>query len=153
MKIRILCVGKIKEEFYRKQLAEYQKSINKYCQFEIIEVEDEKTMERLSETERNRILKIEGERLNKYLMDNPGELIVALCIEGKKFSSEEWNQKLKNWIQQRELQQVTYIIGGSLGLDSDIVRKADVKLSFSNLTFPHQLMRVMLTEQILAGYL
>ncbi|MBQ8148845.1 MAG: 23S rRNA (pseudouridine(1915)-N(3))-methyltransferase RlmH [Lachnospiraceae bacterium] len=149
MKIRILCVGKIKEDFYRKKLEEYSKQINKQYTFEIIEVEDEKTQEQLSDVERDKILRIEGERLLKYLKQETGDYVVALCINGRKYTTAEWTEVLKKRILQQEYRQVTYVIGGSLGLDASVVKLADTKLSFSDLTFPHQLMRVILAEQIL----
>lgn len=145
---RIVCVGKVKEDFYRKRIEELAKEIRKKHVFQIIEVEDEKTPENLSAMERERILKIEGGKLLHALPHHPEELIVALCIEGKQYSTEEWNRQLGTWSEQKEYKQVTYIIGGSLGLDAEVVKRADVKLSFSKLTFPHQLMRVIVTEQI-----
>ncbi|MBP3506421.1 MAG: 23S rRNA (pseudouridine(1915)-N(3))-methyltransferase RlmH [Lachnospiraceae bacterium] len=148
MKIRILCVGKVKEEFYQKQIKEYHAQIQKHCSFEIIEIEDEKTEEHLTEPERERILKIEGQRLLKHLDNHEREFVVALCIDGKQYSTEAWKKKVNTIIKQQEIQQITYIVGGSLGLDAQVVQRADFKLSFSKLTFPHQLMRVMLTEQI-----
>lgn len=148
MKIRVLCVGKVKEEFFQKQLQEYVVRIRRHCDFEIVEVEDEKTEEQLSESERKRILSTEGQRLLKYLEHRQDELVVALCIEGKQYSTENWKRKLAMVTEQRELHQITYIIGGSLGLDTQVVSRADLKLSFSKLTFPHQLMRVLLAEQI-----
>lgn len=148
MKYRILCVGKVKENFYRQRLEELAREIRKKHTFQIIEVEDEKTSENLSDAERKSILKIEGEKLLRALPFNSKELIVALCIDGEQYSTEGWIERLYILAEQKEYNQITYIIGGSLGLDSDVVKRADLKLSFSNLTFPHQLMRVMLAEQI-----
>lgn len=153
MKIRILCVGKVKEAFYRKQIEEYAVRIRKQHSFEIIEVEDEKTAEHMSEAKRRKVLELEGDRLLKYLERRPEELVAALCIEGKLYSSQAWRKQLQEQIRQRELQQITYVIGGSLGLDERVLRQADQHLSFSRLTFPHQLMRVLLTEQIACHYL
>lgn len=149
MKYRIVCVGKLKEEFYRKRLEELAKDISKTDSFEMIEVNDEKTAENLSPIEREKILRQEGERILRYLPSNQKELIVALCIEGKQYSTKEWAEKLHILLEQREYEQITYVIGGSLGLDDMVVNRADLKLSFSNMTFPHQLMRVVLAEQIL----
>ncbi len=148
MKYRILCVGKVKENFYRQRLEELAREIRKKHTFQIIEVEDEKTSENLSDAERKSILKIEGEKLLRALPFNSKELIAALCIDGEQYSTEGWIERLYILAEQKEYNQITYIIGGSLGLDSDVVKRADLKLSFSNLTFPHQLMRVMLAEQI-----
>lgn len=153
MKIRILCVGKVKEEFYRKKIIEYSAEIRRKSQLEIIEVEDERTTEHMSDLERNKLLRIEGERLLKHLERNPKEFVAVLCIEGKAYSSPEWSRKLQNQIRQNEIQQITYIIGGSLGLDQRVMERADQSLSFSHLTFPHQLMRVILMEQIARHYL
>lgn len=153
MKIRILCVGKVKEGFYRRLIEEYSTSIRKRCSFEILEVEDEKTAEHMSEAERRKLLEVEGDRLLKYLDRNPKELVAALCIEGKMYSSQDWSSLIREQIRQKEIQQITYIIGGSLGLDARVVRRADLTLSFSRLTFPHQLMRVLLAEQIACHYL
>lgn len=151
MKIRILSVGKVKEDFYRNRIKEYRTIIEKKCSFEIIEVEDEKTAEHMSELEIQQVQNAEGERLLKYLGRNTEELVIALCIDGTMYATREWNQKLRSPIQQGEIRQITYIIGGSLGLAANVIQRADFKLSFSGLTFPHQLMRVLLTEQI-AGF-
>lgn len=153
MKIRILCVGKVKEAFYRKQIEEYAARIRKEYSFEILEVADEKTAEHMSEAERKKLLELEGDRLLKHLDRNPRELVAALCIEGKMYSSQTWSNHLQEQIRKKEIQQITYIIGGSLGLDARVVRRADLSLSFSRLTFPHQLMRVLLVEQIACHYL
>lgn len=148
MKYRILCVGRIKEGFYRKRMEELCKQIQNNHSIQIMEVEDERTPDPLSHADRMRILKTEGERLLRLLPYNSKELIIALCIDGKQFSTEDWKKRLHQWMEQGGYEQVTYIIGGSLGLDADVIRRAHIRLSFSYLTFPHQLMRVMLAEQI-----
>lgn len=148
MKIRILCVGKVKEEFYRRRIREYSEEIQKHHSFEIIEVADEKTEENMSEAERNKRLSLEGERLLKHLSRNAGEYVVAFCIEGKPITSRDWQRMLKVQAEQNEIRQLTFIIGGSLGLDPSVTALANQRWSISNLTFPHQLMRVILTEQI-----
>lgn len=148
MKIRILCVGALKEEAYKIKIAADAARIRKKCEFEIIEVKDEKNAEHMSDAEILKVKQKEGERLLPYLKKTPGEFVVALCIEGKMHTSESWKQKLKEWREQRQLQQITYIIGGSLGLDPAVIKRADYSLSISRLTFPHNLMRVLLTEQI-----
>lgn len=148
MKIRILCVGKIKESFYRKRIEELSMEIKKKSALEIIEVEDEKTIEGGSPAELQRIRELEGKRLQRYLTGEAHERRIALCIDGKRYSSQEWNQKIKRDIWEQEINQLTYIIGGSVGMDEAVIQMADVKLSFSNMTFPHQLMRVLLLEQI-----
>lgn len=148
MKIRVLCVGKVKEEFYRKRIQELADEIRKNCEFEIVEVADEKTEENMSENQIAKTVQIEGERILKYLTNNNRELVVCLCIEGKQYTSEVWKQQLRTLMEQYEYNQITYVIGGSLGLSEEVVKKANVKLSFSAMTFPHQLMRVMLIDQI-----
>lgn len=145
MKIRVLCVGKIKEPYLRKGIDYYIKSISKKCQIEIIELEDEKTPDHASAKEEAQIKATEGNRMLKYIPDQAK--VVALCIEGKAMTTAQ----LKNMMKQYQMQQVSevvFIIGGSLGLADFIVKRADVKLSFSNMTFPHQMMRMILLEQI-----
>lgn len=148
MKIRIVCVGRIKESFYRKRIEELSMEIKKKAALEIIEVEDEKTVEGGSPAELQRIRRLEGKRMERYLTGEAYERRIALCIDGKKYSSQEWNRKITRDIREQEIQQLTYIIGGSVGMDEAVIQMADVKLSFSNMTFPHQLMRVLLLEQI-----
>ena len=150
MKIRIICVGKVKEAFYRNRIREYSALIQKRCPFEIIEVADERTAEHMSETEVRNVLKVEGERLLNYLKPDGEELVTALCIDGETYTTGEWIKGLESQMKQKDIRQFTFIIGGSLGLAEAVIRRADRKLSFSNLTFPHQLMRVMLTEQLAA---
>lgn len=148
MKIRILCVGRVKEAFYRNQLEDYAKAIRKRAEFEIIEVEDEKTGEHMSDVEIRKVIQTEGDRMKKYLVRTPGRLIVALCIDGKRYSTEQWGKRLQQIIKEQEITEVTYVIGGSLGLAEEIGSLANQRLSFSALTYPHQLMRVILVQQI-----
>lgn len=153
MKIRILCVGKIKEKFYRQRIQELEQKIKKKAELEIIEVEDERTPDGSNEGNLNRIRRAEGERLLHYLQNDAEELVIALCIDGKKYNQELLKKTLQNRIQNYGIRRITYIIGGSVGLDERVVRRADIRLSFSDMTFPHQLMRVMLLEQISDIYL
>lgn len=149
MKISILCVGKVKEKFFRMAVDEYVKRLSRYCKLEIIEVADEKTAENASEHEVALIKDKEGERLSKYI--RPEGMLVVLEIQGKMFSSEELSEK----IQQSGIHgesHIQFVIGGSLGLSDKILNKADILLSFSKMTFPHQLMRVILLEQIYRSY-
>lgn len=148
MKIRVLCVGKVKEDFYRRRIKELQQQIAKRTQIEIIEVEDERTPDGSSEMSLNRIREAERERLLHYLPNQAETLVIALCIEGKKYNQEQWKVMLQKQIREYGIREVTYIIGGSVGLDERVVRRADIRMSFSDMTFPHQLMRVMLMEQI-----
>lgn len=146
-KITLLTVGKLKEDFYRRAAAEYQKRLSRYCRLEIIEVADEKTPDGAAEEEAVR--RKEGERLKKYIRD--GAYVVTLEIEGKMLDSEEFARRLDRLAVQGK-SHLIFIIGGSLGLSDEICRKSDFALSFSRMTFPHQLMRVILLEQIYRGY-
>jgi 23S rRNA (pseudouridine1915-N3)-methyltransferase len=149
LKITILCVGKIKEKFYRDAIAEYQKRLSRYCNLEIIEVADEKTPEHASETMADQIKAKEAERMEKYLKE--GAHICALAIEGTQLDSVELSEKIDR-LGTSGTSHIIFIIGGSLGLSEQILKRAHWKLSFSRMTFPHQLMRVILLEQIYRSY-
>ena len=149
MKISILCVGKVKEKFYRVAIDEFTKRLSRYCKLEIIEVSDEKTEEQSSETEIRLVKEKEGERLLKNLKEDA--YVIALCIDGKQLDSEELSEKMEK-LGIQGVSHICFIIGGSLGLSDAVVKRADFKLSFSKMTFPHQLMRVILLEQIYRGY-
>lgn len=149
MKITILCVGKIKEKFYRDAIAEYDKRLSRYCKLEIAEVADEKTPDRASEHEELLIKEKEAERMEKYLKD--GAYVIALAIDGKQLDSVELSEKLEQ-LGTTGTSHIIFVIGGSLGLSDRILKRADYRLSFSKMTFPHQLMRVILLEQIYRGY-
>ena len=149
MKISVLCVGKIKERFYREALAEYSKRLSRYCQFDIIEVSDEKTPDKASEALENQIKDIEGSRLLKKLPE--GAYVIALCIDGTQLDSVALSEKISQ-ITVSGINHIVFVIGGSLGLSKSIIEKADYKLSFSKLTFPHQLMRVILSEQVYRAF-
>lgn len=149
MKITILCVGKIKEKYFIDAIKEYSKRLSKYVNLEIIEVSDEKTPDNASETVEKQIKEKEGERLLKYIKDN--QYVITLEIAGKQLDSVE----LSNHINKLGIDgksNICFVIGGSLGLDDRIKKRADFKLSFSKMTFPHQLMRVVLLEQIYRAY-
>ena len=139
MKITIVCVGKIKEDFYTKAIWEYSKRLSRYCKLEILEVADEKTPDGAGAALERQIKEKEGERIRKAIKED--SFVVALAIEGKKKTSEQFGDS-----------HITFVIGGSLGLDEDVLKRADVLLSFSDFTFPHQLMRVILLEQIYRGF-
>ena len=149
MKISILCVGKVKEKFYREAIDEFTKRLSRYCKLEIIEVSDEKTEEQSSETEIRLVKEKEGERLLKNLKEDA--YVIALCIDGKQLDSEELSEKMEK-LGIQGVSHIWFIIGGSHGLSDAVVKRADFKLSFSKMTFPHQLMRVILLEQIYRGY-
>jgi len=149
VKITILCVGKIKEKFYRDAIAEYEKRLSRYCKLEIIEVADEKTPDNASEVEENKIKEKEAERMQKYLKD--GAFICALAIDGKQPDSVELSEKIEQ-LGTGGTSHIIFMIGGSLGMADELLKKADMKLSFSRMTFPHQLMRVILLEQVYRAY-
>ena len=149
MKISIICVGKIKEKFYRMALEEYQKRLSRYCKLEIIEVGDEKTPDGASEAEEKQIKNREGEKILRLIKKDG--VVIALAIEGKQLSSEELAGRI-NSLGIQGSSHIQFIIGGSLGLSEEVIQAADSLLSFSKMTFPHQLMRVILLEQIYRSY-
>lgn len=141
MKISLITVGKVKEQYLRDAIAEYSKRLSRYCKLDIVEVADEKTPEHASEGVERQIKAKEGERIAKHIRDD------ALAIEGQQLTSEELAQKIDG-LGVHGTSHIQLIIGGSLGLDPTIVKRADYLLSFSKMTFPHQLMRVILLEQL-----
>jgi 23S rRNA (pseudouridine1915-N3)-methyltransferase len=149
MKITIVCVGKIKERFYAGAVAEYLKRLGRYCNTAIVEVADEKTKEQATDNEISIVKNREGERILKNLRDDM--YVIALAIEGKMLSSKELSQKIES-LGVGGTSHICFIIGGSLGLSDEVLKRADFKLSFSRMTFPHQLMRVILLEQIYRSY-
>lgn len=149
MKITLVTVGKIKEKFYTEALAEYAKRLSRYCKLEIVQVADEKTPDKASELEEQQIKKREGERILAQIKD--GAYVIALAIEGKMLDSEELAKKIEQ-LGVGGTSQIVFVIGGSLGLSDAVLKRADYKLSFSKMTFPHQLMRVILLEQIYRSY-
>lgn len=149
MKITVIAVGKIKEKFYIQAIEEYTKRLSRYCKLEIIQVADEKTTESSTETEMNLIKQKEADRILKRIPEDA--YVISLEIQGKMFDSMEFAQKI-NTLGVSGISHIVFIIGGSLGLHSSVSDRADFKLSFSKMTFPHQLMRVILLEQIYRSY-
>lgn len=149
MNIEILCVGKVKEKFYREAISEYSKRLSRYCRLSIIEVQDEKTPENAPPALSDKIKSIEGKRLLSHLSDRT--FVIVLAIDGKKLDSVHLASKI-NSLALSGKSNITFIIGGSLGLSDEVIKKADMSLSFSDMTFPHQLMRVILLEQIYRSY-
>ena len=145
MNIDIAAVGKIKEKYFADGIKEYTKRLGRHCTLNIIEVEDEKTPESLSDKEMELAKQREGERLLSKIPS--GTFVIALAIEGKQLSSEELSEKLSD-IMVDGSSHVVFVIGGSLGLSQEVLSRSQMKLSFSKMTFPHQLMRVVLLEQI-----
>lgn len=149
MKITLLTVGKIKEKYFTGAIEEYVKRLSRYCKMEIIEVADEKTPDNASAAMEDIIRSKEAERLVKYIPEQA--YVVVLAIKGKMIDSVELSQKIEQ-IGVNGQSHIVFIIGGSLGLDDQIITRADYQLSFSKMTFPHQLMRVILLEQIYRAY-
>ena len=149
MKITLLTVGKIKEKYFTMAISEYKKRLSRYCKLEIIEATDEKTPDNASEHEEDLIRAKEGDRLAKYIKD--GAYVISLAINGKQHSSEEFADKIDK-LGINGVSHIIFIIGGSIGIDKDILKNSNELLSFSKMTFPHQLMRVVLLEQIYRAY-
>ena len=149
MKITLITVGKIKEKYLRDAVAEYSKRLSRYCKLEIIEVADEKTPDQASETVEENIRAKEGERIMKYIRDDM--YVITLEIGGRMLSSEEFAEKIETLGVQGK-SSITFVIGGSIGLGQEVLKRSDYALSFSKMTFPHQLMRVVLLEQVYRGY-
>lgn len=149
MKITVITVGKIKEKFYTDAIAEYEKRLSRYCKLEIIQVADEKTPDRASLLEEQQIRAKEGERILTQIKD--GAYVIALAIEGRMLDSVELSHKIAQ-LGVGGQGHLIFLIGGSLGLSEEVLKRADYLLSFSKMTFPHQLMRVILLEQVYRGY-
>ena len=145
MNITIVSVGKIKEKFMVDGIKEYSKRLSKYCKLKFIEVDDEKAPENLSENEMKMVKNKEGEKILSKI--NSNTYIISLAIDGSLLSSEELSYKLDELALNGQ-SDITFIIGGSLGLSDEVLKRSHFKLSFSKMTFPHQLMKLILLEQI-----
>jgi 23S rRNA (pseudouridine1915-N3)-methyltransferase len=149
MKITVLAVGKIKEKYLRDAIDEYAKRLSKYCKLEVIEVADEKVPDKAGEAIYQEVRRKEGDRLLKFIRDDA--YVITLEILGKQLSSEEFAQKIENLgIQGKS--HLIFVIGGSIGLSKEVMNRSDFAMSFSKMTFPHQLMRVILLEQVYRSY-
>lgn len=149
MKITLITVGKIKEKYLKDAIAEYSKRLSRYCKLEIVEVADEKTPDNASDTVEDAIRDKEGERILKYIKEDA--YVFTLEIAGKMLTSEEMAEKIEK-LGVQGTSHIIFIIGGSIGLGKEILKRSDYALSFSKMTFPHQLMRVILLEQIYRSY-
>ncbi|HJA72558.1 MAG TPA: 23S rRNA (pseudouridine(1915)-N(3))-methyltransferase RlmH [Candidatus Lachnoclostridium stercoravium] len=149
MRITLVTVGKIKEKYLEQAIAEYSKRLSRYCRLEIIQVADEKTPEGASSAVEEQIKEKEGERILSQIRE--GAYVIALAIDGQMLDSVELSQKISK-LGIDGISHIVFVIGGSLGLSSRVLKRADYKLSFSRMTFPHQLMRVILLEQIYRSY-
>ena len=145
MEIRIVTVGKIKEKYLSAGIAEYSKRLGRYCKLTFCQVPDEKTPDKASDALNEQIKDTEGERLMKHIREQ--DYVIALAIDGKMLDSVELSEKIGR-LGVEGKSSVAFVIGGSLGLGNEVLKRADYKLSFSRMTFPHQMMRVVLLEQI-----
>ncbi|MCK9927523.1 23S rRNA (pseudouridine(1915)-N(3))-methyltransferase RlmH, partial [Frankia sp. Mgl5] len=149
MQITVVTVGKLKEKYLKDGIAEYSKRLSAYCKLQIVEVSDEKAPEELSATEMEQVKRKEGERILAQI--KPDQYVIALAIEGEMWSSEKLASELDRLATYGK-SQVAFVIGGSLGLAPEVLKRADAKLSFSKMTFPHQLVRLVLLEQVYRGF-
>ena len=149
MRITIVCVGKVKEKYFTGAIDEYSKRLSRYCKLEIIEVPDEKTPDGASEAVNQQIKEKEGRRILDKIPEDA--YVMVLAIEGKQPDSVELSEKIEK-LGVRGESHIVFVIGGSLGLSSEVMKRANEAISFSRMTFPHQLMRVILLEQIYRGF-
>lgn len=150
MNIKIVCGGKLKEKYLKAGIAEYAKRLQKFGKFEVIEVPDEKAPEQLSQAQMDQVMEKEGERILSKIKDR--EYVYALSILGKERSSEELAAEIDQ-LSLHGKSDITFIIGGSLGLDPAVLKRANAEISFGRFTLPHQLMRLVLTEQIYRAFM
>ncbi|MFO6496603.1 MULTISPECIES: 23S rRNA (pseudouridine(1915)-N(3))-methyltransferase RlmH [Bacillus] len=149
MNISIVAIGKLKEKYLKQGIDEYNKRLSAYAKIDIIELPDEKAPENLSDQDMKIIKEKEGERLLSKI--SPDAHVIALAIEGKMKSSEELADNMDRLATYGK-SKVTFVIGGSLGLSDAVLKRADEELSFSRMTFPHQLMRLILLEQVYRAF-
>ena len=149
MKIKIVTVGKLKEKYLKDGIAEYAKRISRFATVEMIELADEKTPDRASDSENAKILDVEGNRILSKIGER--EFVVVLAIEGKNLSSEEFSKQLEQ-ASINGSSTLTFVIGGSLGLSNEVKKRANLSVSLGRLTLPHQLMRLVLVEQIYRAF-
>lgn len=145
MDIDIIAVGKIREKYIQEGVSEYAKRLSRYCKLNIVEVPDEKAPENLSDAQKEQVKQLEGERIRAKI--KKGSFVIVTDINGEQMSSEQLASKLNELILSGK-NDITIVIGGSLGLCDELVKNADMRLSFSKLTFPHQLFRLILLEQL-----
>ena len=150
MKIKLVTVGKLKEKYLKDGIAEYMKRLNRFCKVEMIELADEKTPDKASNLENQQILEKEGNKILAKI--NEREFVIALAIEGNQFPSEKFSQLMMDTTV-HGFSDITFVIGGSLGLSPAVKKRANLLMSFGKLTLPHQLMRLVLIEQIYRAFM
>lgn len=149
MKITVIAVGKIKEKYLKDGINEYAKRLSRFCNLELIEVNDEQAPDNIGAMQELQIKKKEGERILKKVKE--GSLLAVLDVKGEKLDSKELSDRLNSFFVSGK-SHITFVIGGSLGVDSEILKAADFRLSLSELTFPHQLARLILLEQLYRSF-
>lgn len=147
--INIICIGKLKEQYLKDALNEYSKRLSKYCSLKILELPDEKIPENLNETIINKIKDTESNNILSHI--KPDSYTITLDLHGKQFSSEEFSSKIEN-IALNQNSNINFIIGGTLGLSDKLLKQSSELISFSKMTFPHQLIRIFLLEQLFRAF-
>lgn len=150
MKVKIIAVGKLKEKYLKDGIAEYGKRMSRFAKFEIVELPDEKTPDNASEAQNHQIMEKEGDRILAKISER--DYVIVLAIEGKQFPSEKFSRIIADTTL-RGYSDIVFVIGGSLGLADKVKKRANLKMSFSLLTLPHQLMRLVLAEQIYRAFM
>lgn len=149
MNIKIIAVGRIKEKYIQEGIKEFSKRLSRYCNLDVIEIDDEKAPENLSEREMEIVKTKEGDKILAKLPQSA--YVISLAIDGKNLSSEGLAEKVEE-LMVNGTNDICFVIGGSLGLSKDVINRSNYKLSFSKMTFPHQLMRLILLEQVYRGF-
>ncbi|MFD1465444.1 23S rRNA (pseudouridine(1915)-N(3))-methyltransferase RlmH [Lapidilactobacillus mulanensis] len=150
MTIKIIAVGKLKEKYFKAAIAEYAKRLSRFTKFALVEVADEKAPEKLSQAQMDQVMAVEGERILGKIKDK--EYVIVLAINGRQRASEDFAKELSDLTTYGH-SDITFVIGGSLGLSPAVMKRGDDTLSFGKLTLPHQLMRVVLSEQIYRAFM
>ena len=145
--INVICVGKIKEKYLSEAILEYSKRLSKYCKLNIVEIADESIPNNLSDKTRETIKNIEGNKISNYLNNS---YVISLDLKGKQYYSEEFSEKIENISFNNST--ISFVIGGSLGLSENVLKKSNELICFSKMTFPHQLIRVFLLEQLFRAF-
>lgn len=149
LRIEIICVGKLKETYLKDAIQEYSKRLSKYCNCNIIELPDEKLPTPLSEADKNKVIEKESNNILSHIKES--SYVIALDLKGKQYTSEEFSEKL-SYISLHENSTITFLIGGTLGMSKELLSHANELICFSKMTFPHQLIRVFLLEQLFRSF-